>query len=56
MDGGATLKPPGGTLYWSLGLRRFQGSGLFFLSQLQRGRERVRVASLGAGAREPEGA
>lgn len=23
-----------GTLYWSLGLRRFQGSGLFFLSQL----------------------
>lgn len=33
-DGGATLEPPTGTLYWSLGLRRFQGSGLFFRSQL----------------------
>jgi hypothetical protein len=28
----------GYTLYWSLGLNRFQGSGLFFRSQLQKER------------------
>lgn len=54
MDGGETLEPPGDTLYWSLGLRRFQGSGLFFLSQLQRGRGMVRVSSLEAGTLMPK--
>lgn len=42
-----TLEPSRGTLYWSLGLRRFQGSGLFFLSQLWSRKGRVRVSSLG---------
>lgn len=45
MGGGAALEQPGDTLYWSLGLRRFQGSGLFFLSQLERGRGKVRISS-----------
>lgn len=53
-DGSTTPEPPRVTLYWSLGLRRFQGSGLFFRSQLRGGRKRVRVSSAGARTLEPK--